>query len=247
MCTWAHRVARSPARERPIPAWQRACGAPCPRPLRTDDQPEGIGPGKLTRPERTKVRKGNQIAWFCAHVAWYCLERGVWFAIKNPTNSILWKLPAYQELLQDSRVTAVDFHACMFGSKRDKKTTFVTNCGALEILRQKCDGSHEHAPWGLHWHKGWQFATEEECEYPKELCNAVAAAVAGAPKLPRPGAAPVRRKQKSRPGPLQTATGAAVGRQSKTHRHKQAIPVYKSRSPSTRQARRSELLIVLTY
>ena len=149
------------AREKKIPQWQLDRGAPCPRPLRSTDQPEGLPAWRLTRQERTKVYKGNQIAWFCADVARYCLQKNVWFSIENPSRSILWELPQYQALLADERVGKVDFHACMFGGKRDKRTAFVTNCPApLTQLDRQCTKDHWHAPWGLHWHKGWCFATE---------------------------------------------------------------------------------------
>ena len=83
------------AREKKIPQWQLDRGAPCPRPLRTTEQPEGIPSRQLTRQERIKVYKGNQIAWFCADVARYCIQKGIWFSIENPSRSILWELPQY--------------------------------------------------------------------------------------------------------------------------------------------------------
>ena len=212
------------ARERPIPRWLLEHGAPCPAPLRSDDRPEGFSPRHLSSTDRIKVHKGNVIAEFCAEVAQYCLKHGKSFSIENPTGSILWKLPCYINLLRQDGVQQVDFHACMWGSKRNKRTTFVTNMPALESLRKACDGRHEHAPWGLRWHKGWHFATEEECEYPKELCDATAKAVARAFNIPAPSALPARRKQKSKPGPRQAEERAAVGRQSRRHPRPGAIP-----------------------
>ncbi len=78
--------------------------------------------------------KGNQIAWFCAEVAQHCVGKNIWFSIENPSGSIIWELPEYKALLTDARVAKVDFHACMFGSKRDKHTSFGTNCDGLEVL-----------------------------------------------------------------------------------------------------------------
>lgn len=37
-------------------------------------------------------------------------------------------------------------HACMYGSKRLKKTAFLSNFSAPN-LRQTCDGNHKHLPW----------------------------------------------------------------------------------------------------
>ncbi len=173
------------ARERPIPEHLREQNAPNPQPLRSDQRPEGLSPRHLTPLDSLKVEKGNVIAEFCARVAQYCLDNGKLFTIENPTGSLLWKLPAYTSLIADDRVASVDFHACMWGSRRDKRTSFVTNMPQMEALRKTCDGSHEHAPWGLRWNKGWRFATEEECEYPKPLCEAAAKAAATATDAPR--------------------------------------------------------------
>ena len=67
----------------------------------------------------------------------------------------------------------------MFGSTRKKKTSLVTNAKCFEALEVKCDDQHKHAQWGVKWTEGhWKFATAEEAEYPKELCNAMAKAIA---------------------------------------------------------------------
>ena len=130
------------ARERPIPAWQRKQGAPCPQPLRSDERPEGLPWWELSELDRIKVHKGNVIGGFCATVAQYCLDHDKTFSIENPTNSLLWKLPCYQQLRADPRIHICKFDACMWGSKRDKKTAFVTNLPELQVLRKDCDGKH---------------------------------------------------------------------------------------------------------
>ncbi len=159
----------SRARERPIPAHLRRRNAPCPRPLRTDDQPEGIGPDDLTAAEAVKVEKGNLIANFCAEIGEACLRLGKWFSIKNPASSIIWLMPAMQQLLANDTVTTFTFHSCMWGGNRKKNTAFVTNMPGFRVLEQEgqCDGSHIHAPWGVRWCKEtreWKFATADECE-----------------------------------------------------------------------------------
>ena len=83
-----------------------------------------------------KITKGNEVAWFCARVAEYCMKKGIWFSIENPTNYIIWELKDFQALLQREEVQKVEFHACMWGSKRNKRTAFVTNCEALRILQR---------------------------------------------------------------------------------------------------------------
>ena len=220
------------ARERPIPEWQRRWDAPCPGPLRSDDRPEGLSPRHLTPLDSLKVHKGNVIAEFCAKVASFCIEHNKFFSIENPTGSLLWKLPCYIELLSRPGVASVDFHACMWGSRRNKRTSFVTNMPQLEVLRKECpnDGSHEHAPWGLKWEGRWKFATQEECDYPVELCTGIASAAADATDAPPADTPPTRRKQKSKHGPAQAAERAAVGRQSRRHPRPDAVP---ERQPPT--------------
>ncbi len=213
------------AHERPIPKWQQRLNAPNPQPLRSTEQPEGLSPRHLTPLDSLKVRKGNEIAEFCAKVANYCVDNGKLFSIENPTNSILWLLPCYAELVKRQGIRSVDFHACRWGSRRDKKTSFLTNMDQLECLRLQCNHKkEEHAPWGLRWDKSWQFATAEECEYPAELCQAVAKAAAQATAAPPPDRPPARRKQRSRHGPLQAAERAAVGRQSRRHPRPESVP-----------------------
>ena len=72
----------SRAREIPIPKWLQDQKAPAPRPLRTEEQPEGIDPKFLTATERIKVEKSNEIARFCAKVAKLCLSQEIWFTIE---------------------------------------------------------------------------------------------------------------------------------------------------------------------
>ena len=117
----------------------------------------------------------------------------------------------------------------MWGSKRDKQTSFVTNRKALSILQRKCNHQpHEHEPWGVNRSHGeWFFATAEECEYPKELCEAVATALAKAMRIPDPKKAPVRRKQKSKPSVLSAVSGSRVGKQSKRAVHQQFTKDFK--------------------
>ncbi len=57
------------ARERPIPAHLRKQNAPCPQPLRSEDEPEGFSPRRMSPLDALKVEKGNIVANFCAEIA----------------------------------------------------------------------------------------------------------------------------------------------------------------------------------
>ena len=63
----------------------------------------------------------------------------------------------------------VDLHACMFGGLRRKRTSFLTNESKFQALQIFCDGSHEHAAWGID--EFGNFNTAHEAQYPKRLCH----------------------------------------------------------------------------
>ena len=74
------------------------------------------------------------------------------FYIENPTNSIIWEMPLMQRVIQNPSTNKIDFHACMWGSSRNKKTSFLTNSTELESLRKTCAHQKwEHDSWGVKW------------------------------------------------------------------------------------------------
>ena len=87
--------------------------------------------------------------------------------IENPTDSWLWQLPFVAALYR--YCFFVDFHACMFGGKRKKRTSFLTNESRFQALHRMCDNSHEHAAWGLD--DAGNFNTAHEAQYPRGLCE----------------------------------------------------------------------------
>ena len=142
------------AREIPIPQWKldRYPNMPNPKPLRTTELPAGLPPEQMSKTDAIKVEKGNLIADFCAEIALYCIASGKLFSIENPTNSIIWEMPSMQRVLHDLSTNKVDFHACMWGSGRDKKTSFLTNSTELESLRKTCTHKKwEHQSWEMKW------------------------------------------------------------------------------------------------
>ncbi len=163
----------SRARERRVPKHLVASGAPDPQPLRSVDHPEGL-PG-LSEFDQMKVGKANILASFCADLAKFCLDKEIGFTIENPRNSYLWQLQSMKPLVRHQQTRTTPFQACMWGSRRDKWTSILSNMKEMETLHRVCDGKHEHLPWGTQWKQGWCFATAEECEYPlsfaKQLLN----------------------------------------------------------------------------
>ena len=139
----------SKARNIPIPEWQLAQGVPNVRPLRDAQFPEGLPADRIvmTETERIKVEKGNQIARLCAQILAFCSEEGITASVENPSGSFIWDTPAFQALLP--KCVRVDFHACMHGADRNKRTTLLCSNNAFATMRKKCDRSHPHKPWGV--------------------------------------------------------------------------------------------------
>ena len=81
----------------------------------------------MSHTDAVKVQKGNTITDFCSEIAMYCIQNGKIFSIENPTNSIIWEMTSMKTILQHADTEKIEFHACMWGSKRPKKTAFVTN------------------------------------------------------------------------------------------------------------------------
>lgn len=149
-----------------------------PPPLRSHAYPEGL-PG-LSGISRTRVRQANKLYDFCRRVMDVCEEQGVLCIVENPESSLFWET----RYLNPKPVTFQwhIVHACMYGSKRLKKTALLANFSAPN-LRLTCDGNHQHLPWShtttvdpdtkrqVH-----QFDTASEAEYPKPFCDALAAA-----------------------------------------------------------------------
>jgi hypothetical protein len=112
-----------------------------PPPLRSMSYPEGL-PG-LQGVNRTRVRQANKLYQFCREVMDVCNSLEILRIVENPESSLFWATKWMQDL--PSQFTWHVVHACMYGSKRLKKTGFMINFLAPN-LRQLCDGSHQHLP-----------------------------------------------------------------------------------------------------
>ena len=112
-----------------------------------------------------RVRQANELYQrACAFALQLVFLRHV-ITIENPTDSWLWELPFVIALY--SYCFFVDLHACMFGSSRRKRTSLLTNESKFQALQIFCDGSHEHAAWGID--EFGNFNTAHEAQYPKEI------------------------------------------------------------------------------
>ena len=119
-----------------------------PKPLRSDEAPDGI-PG-IPVNDRERVYQANLLYEFVASACKILSERGIFWSIENPKNSLLWKTSWMSTLQSETSCSEVHFQHCMHGGTRDKRTMLLVSQGLnLAELTAECDGKHKHSPWGI--------------------------------------------------------------------------------------------------
>ena len=120
------------ALEKKMPKWLKTLGAPEPKPLWKHSCPEGLPPS-LKGVRLVKYQTANMLANFVANFV---------FSVENPENSLIWKIFEFVKLLERGDVE-VSFHACMFGSQRNKSISLVATRGVFATMNVKCDVQHD--------------------------------------------------------------------------------------------------------
>ena len=149
-----------------------------PKPLRSDDHPDGLP--TLYGAGLAKVKAANKLYENMIKLAlWSDANKLIWI-IENPSNSHMWETKHFKELRtlkwQDKLqrpYSRCQFQNCMHGGDRPKKTTLLNAGIDLSSLELMCDNSHSHKPWGFTKVEG-VFATAEERRYPRLLCQRLA-------------------------------------------------------------------------
>jgi hypothetical protein len=134
-----------------------------PLPLRSNAYPSGLP--SLAGLNLERVTKANVLYSFCAEVAVRCSRRGIlWVALLGLRGAM-----------------DTHFSQCMHSRdpiRRNKVTKLRHVVLELEQLGIECDGSHDHAPWGISYQDGKpSFATSEERIYPLLLCQRLVACI----------------------------------------------------------------------
>ena len=143
-----------------------------PRPLRSRAHPDGVP--DLTSTDAARVASANALYDFASKVFSFCLKQGTLCIVENPASSLMWQTSWFRDLLRQSQVYWHEFHSCMYGSARRKRTGLLSTT-RLPGLMRRCDASHSHKAWGrTRTVDGWTFATAEEAAYPQALCRAAA-------------------------------------------------------------------------
>ena len=168
----------SAARKRKLPSEVQAklkdSGITPPQQLRSEQFPMGL-PG-IAGLDLYKVEQANKLYFATRDLALLAISLGIRVSMENPTNSLFWKTDPIQELLQAHPGHCNVFHNCMMGGERQKQTTWWCNDQFFSSFNLPCSGDHPHKPWtptltadGVH------YPTKDEAEYPKLLCQRVAA------------------------------------------------------------------------
>ena len=104
--------------------------------------------------------------------------RGASTSAENPSVSHFWSLLAtfagshswMQRILDKLQVNK--FQNCMYGSNRDKWTSFKGTSSLYTSICKCCDGSHKHESWKpTASGSSVNFPTASEAAYPMELCR----------------------------------------------------------------------------
>ena len=171
----------SRARERPLP---KTKFPNAPRPLRSLEFPLGLPTIRPDSIDGIKLRKANALYKFMYRLILFCIRTGILISVENPSNSHFWGVMEWYANVDDvpwppPGLEFVTFDACMHGSSRPKRTSFLGTKGVFSSLHIFCDGAHEHAPWGLYFKDGCtMWSTSAEASYPSLLSKRIAQCLA---------------------------------------------------------------------
>ena len=94
---------------------------PGPRPLRSDEFPDGIL--GLQEHDAHRVQKANELYQFVTQICVVCTQKGLSWAVENPFSSLFWRTSFWTEAQSSCNPKYVHFHSCMYGAERKKFTT----------------------------------------------------------------------------------------------------------------------------
>ena len=182
--------------------WTPPCGAfsrareirrpGAPPPLRNHTYIRGFP--ALQWKHKARVHSANLLTDFMAACCRQLSARGICWSIENPTNSLLWHYPSVRTLITDKPET--QFHACMWGSRRRKATSIVSNRSWFHGLARFCDGQHTHLGWGKVAQAGTAvWSTALESAYPKALATQWAQCAASSRRRAASSAAACKRRR----------------------------------------------------
>ena len=199
---------------------------PSPQPLRSAEHPLGLPSLQPGTVSHARVQSANALYRFAFKVLMWCAERHILTSLENPSRAYTWNVlelfaaehPKHQSLWQS--LGAIEFHSCMHGGRRKKKTRLQATEGLFDALALSCDNSHSHEPWSVSVEGSKRvFATSSEAAYPTLLAERMAACVKSALE--------VRHALRLQP-PSRLHDMAAGAAQKQSRRHAPLIPEYRT-------------------
>ena len=100
-----------------------------PPPLRNEAYPWGFD--DLTPEQSARVEAANKIYCGLATFVELLISLGIYFAIENPTNSLLWLLPIWGDKIL-KHAFFVTFDACVYGGSRKNSQNLSDQCSNFE-------------------------------------------------------------------------------------------------------------------
>ena len=165
----------SASRARAIPLKRKRPGdPPAPKPLRSDQHPNGI-PG-LGLTDREKISRANKLYFLTKDLVIWANREGCLICIENPQFSFFWQTTFMQSVMSMLQFTV--FQTCRYGSNRAKRTMLAHNAPEFSVINKMCQGvtaTHRHQKWGLTG-PNKSSATAMETAYPMPLARAIASA-----------------------------------------------------------------------
>ena len=128
-----------------------------------------------------RVRQGNKMALRSVKRCSELHARGRFFSLEHPWRSWLWYMAPVVALAEQDGVFMAYFSNCCHGGRREKWTALLTNSKELynALHKEECEHTHEEADYQPYYDEQGilRFPTEEEAEYPREMCAKMAQAV----------------------------------------------------------------------
>ena len=126
-----------------------------------------------------RVRQGNKMALRSVKRCSQLHAQGRFFSLEHPWRSWLWYMQPAANLAAEEGVFMAVF-SC-HGGKREKWTALLTNSKEVydAMHKEDCEHTHEQADYQPYYDEEGvlRFPTEEEAEYPQEMCAKMAQAV----------------------------------------------------------------------
>jgi hypothetical protein len=107
-----------------------------PRPLRTDQFPNGIP--NLNPSELSRVSLANQLYHLTAKLVKWAVEFGIIFVVENPQFSLFWATTFWTEVAHLAMYSIL--HSCQYGGLRKKKTMLAFNADEFLPVSAMCPG-----------------------------------------------------------------------------------------------------------